>query len=220
MRRWWLLTLWLLASPSAPGLAADEYKAEAIGALTDTTVAEPIRSALQPQGARLSDGKGRAVAELWLRRAVPLKAGASGPAYGSLAEGTLVGVVRYASAGSDFRGQPIKPGIYTLRYIQIPADGNHTGAAPSSDFVALVPAGADQDLGAQPKFDDLVKGSRQASGTNHPAVLMLTPAAASGTLPAVQHQEGLWGLSLRTQVQGAKDAAFPVALILVGKAEG
>lgn len=221
MRRWIFLTvafIWagLLFSLSV-WAGPDGYKVEAAGACEGKTLADPIRQSLQPQGARLLDAKGTALAEFWLRRSLPAKSGASG--YSKLSEGTLVGVLNLPAPSSDFRGQAIKPGLYTLRYVQIPSDGNHTGAAPSTDFLALIPAAADKDLDAQPKFDEVVKLSRQASGTNHPAVFMLT-TPAGGAVPALQGQQGIWAVTLKTQTADAKEPNFPVALVLLGKAEG
>ncbi|MBI4481376.1 MAG: hypothetical protein HY652_00660 [Acidobacteria bacterium] len=197
------------------------YKIEAAGACPDS-VAQEIREALQPQGIRLVDASQATVCELWMRRVIPQKS-PSGPASGGLAEGTLVGVLSFPATGSDFRGQRIQPGLYTLRYARIPEDGNHLGVAPSPDFLLLGPAAVDQHLDARWKRDELIQLSRQASGTNHPAPLLLLPVAGQGSFPGVQRSDhGYVVVQVKTQggtEGGGQTVDLPFAIVLVGKAE-
>ena len=93
--------------------------------------------------------------------------------YPQLAESTLVGVLHYPKGGSDYRGQTISAGFYTLRYELMPSDANHLGAAPNRDFLLLVPAASDADPNAVFKFPDLVALSEKATGTRHPGPLSL-----------------------------------------------
>lgn len=201
--------------------AASEYKIEPADALTAPEVAEAIRSALEPSGVRLVDARGTVVCELWLRSAVPLRAVGAG--YGKIDTGTLIGVLRFPAAGSDFRGQPIKAGYYTLRYQRMPSDGNHMGAAPSQDFLLLAPASVDRELGTRADFNEVVALSRQASGTNHPAILMLVRPGGQNSSPSLKQDDyGYWVVGLKTQGKPAgsdKPIDFPVALVLVGRAE-
>src|SRR5262252_1863980 len=107
-----------------------------------------LKSSLEDKGYRLSlDNK--PLAEIWLRKNIPAKSGAS---YSDLPESTLVGAISFPSAATDFRGQAIKPGVYTLRYEAIPDDGNHLGVAPSPDFLLLIPAASDPGPEATLKF--------------------------------------------------------------------
>lgn len=217
MRRLFLTAVLCVLALQAWAVAQENYKTETLGACSDKALADGIRNALQPQGTRLVDSKGTAVAEVWLRRNVPLKSGASDANYGSLAEGTLVGLLNFPAKGSDFRGQPIKPGLYTLRYAQIPQDGNHMGAAPQPNFLLLSPAAADKSPDAISK-EALIKLSRQASGSNHPAVLMLIPATGASSVQ--QNDQGHVAVVIKTQAGGSdKGAPFPFAIVLVGKAE-
>ncbi|MBI3934780.1 MAG: hypothetical protein HY316_08805 [Acidobacteria bacterium] len=206
---------------AAPLLAQDGYRMERVEA-APVGIAESVEKALSSQGARLLRGDGRTVAELWLRKEVPLKATAAGAGYGALAEGTLVGVLRFPDGGSDFRGQSIAPGTYTLRYARIPQDGNHLGAAPEPDFLLLCPAAEDRDLDAAIDFESLMELSRPATGTNHPGPLMLQPIA-TGDFPGDQRNDlGHVALRLKTSAKPAGSQAaqnFPLALTLVGRAE-
>ena len=95
-----------------------------------------------------------------------------------------MGVIRFAGAAADRRGQSLKPGVYTMRYSDHPSDGAHQGVAPQRDFVLLTPIANDPDPNAMPDFATLVSWSTKASGTPHPAVLSIETPAGS-TFPAV-----------------------------------
>ncbi len=213
--------LWFSLLPTQSWAGAQEnYKLENVDALSEKNLADGIRNGLKTDGVRLADSKGTPVCELWLRKFIPLKAGVTTANYGALMEGVLLGVLHFPSKGSDFRGQQIKPGYYTMRYEQIPQDGNHLGVAQQSDFILLSPVTADKELDAPLKFDVLVNLSRQASGSNHPAVFMMVPATASSGL---QHtNQGYWIASTKTQAKPAnadKALEFPLAIVLIGKTD-
>src|SRR6266404_3731220 len=147
------------------------YKVEP-AALPSGDMPAALTAVLQPQGSRVLDSTGATVCEVWLGKAVPMQAGSnSSPEvmYGNLAVGTLVGALHFPNKGSDFRGQAIKPGYYTLRYALTPQDGNHLGVNPTRDFVLMSPAAQDTQVDKTLPFQDLVKLSKLASGTNHPA---------------------------------------------------
>lgn len=205
-------------------LAQETYKVESIGAPPASDLPQTIQNALQPAGVRLENDQGAAVAEVWLRKSVPTQqAGAksSDIIYSSLAIGTMVGVLRFPSGGKDFRGQPIKAGFYTLRYAQIPQDGNHMGVSTYRDFLLLGPGAQDTEVDQSMTLDAAVKLSRQASGTGHPAVLSLNPATETKADPAVfQDDQGHWVLQVK--VPGKSSAGgqdFSMGIILIGKAE-
>ena len=75
----------------------------------------------------LADGS--VACEIWFRK--------DGP---GLQPSALVGVLTFPKNTTDFRGQAIKAGSYTLRYAQMPSDGNHLGAAPTTDFSSSCPS--------------------------------------------------------------------------------
>src|SRR5262249_48291080 len=216
-RRFFASVLFSLASFAATAAG----KVETTGACTNTEVADAIRATLQPQGFRVVGDSG-VLCDVWMRKTIPQKSGASDASYGSLANGTLVGVITYAGKGGDYRGQTIKPGTYTLRFQTIPTDGNHLGVAPSPEFFLLAPAGADKDP-AQVSTEDLIKLSKQASGTNHPHPLNLAQPTGAGTPSFRQVGDGAhWALEAKTKAQpaGGSEVDFPFAVVLVGKAEG
>lgn len=213
---------------AACALGQGGYKIEVVGAAPSSDLAQSQQDALQPQGTRLLDEQGAAVCEVWLRKTVPTQQAAGGSGeilYGGLGTGTVVGVLRFPKGGSDFRGQPIKVGLYTLRYALIPQDGNHMGVSPYRDFLLLGPAAVDTDLNKEMTYDDVIKLSRQASGTPHPAILSLVPVNenAAQSLPALaKDDQGHWVLKVKLQgkpAAGGQGQEFPLAIILVGKAE-
>jgi hypothetical protein len=198
-------------------------KVETTGPCTNTEIADAMKATLQPQGFRVVGDSG-VLCEVWMRKTIPQKSGASGANYGSLANGTFVGVITYTGKAGDFRGQAIKPGTYTLRFQTIPSDGNHLGVAPSPEFFLLAPASADKDPTAQLGYEELVKLSKQASGTNHPHPLNLAQPTGAGNPTFKQVGEGeRWVLESKTKAQpagGGAEVDFPFAVILIGKAEG
>ena len=151
--------------------AAQDGKVESAGPLTDTAVPEQVRQSLQENGYRLTLDDPKPACELWLRKSVPAQAKkeAEGVAYPQLAESTLVGVVHFPQAASDFRGQQVPAGFYTLRYALMPDDGNHLGVSPNRDFLLLIPAQSDSDPSATFKFQELITMSAKTVGAKHPS---------------------------------------------------
>ena len=195
--------------------AQGTYKTEATGALDSPEVPKALGDALQSRGARLVDDKGTALSEVWLLKSPSLgqASGGSDAVYPQLSVGTLVGVIHFVAQGSDFRGQSVKPGYYTMRYARMPQDGNHMGANPYPDFVLLSPVAADTEIHQALKLDDLVKLSKQASGTAHPAVMSLVPANPGASFPSLVHDDqGHWVL------EGKLGEDVPIALVVVGRA--
>ena len=194
------------------------YKAETVAAPGASDVPQALLDMLDPQGARLVNDKGGTPAgEIWLVKGAALGSGGSADAVcPQLSVGELVGLLHYSSAGSDFRGQNIKAGFYTLRYAHIPQDGNHMGVNPYPDFLILSPVAADTSLDKTLDFADLMKLSKQASGTSHPAVLSLIPVASGAKFPsAAQSDQGYW--ALQVSLAGKGGGSQPMAIVLVGQ---
>ena len=109
-----------------------------------TGLASGVKDALETQGYRVLDPRGKPLVDVWLRKGAPASAKPSGPKgailYPVLAEGELLGAVKFASEGRDYRDQAITPGVYTLRYGLQPVNGDHLGVSVNRDYVLLVPA--------------------------------------------------------------------------------
>jgi hypothetical protein len=197
--------LWLCSC-----VAFGQYKAEPAGA-PPAEVAAKIAQALATAGFRITNN-GSPYCEIWLRNRLPAGPGSSAQnaTLPGIPIGTLLGLMRFDGSGSDRRGQTIPPGLYTLRYANLPANSDHQGAARQPDFMLLIPAGDDKDPDSTPKFDTLVAMSRKASGTSHPAVLSAWKADDDATVFSQQGDD--WVLQ-------TKLGDTPIAMILVGTAD-
>jgi len=213
-RRFFGLILAVLAlSISALG---QSNKLEAIGAIADPGASDALKRVLEPKGSRITIGEGPCC-DIWLRAGMPTgKSDALGAVYTTMGESVLVGVISFTRATTDFRGQAVKPGTYTLRYAVHPADGNHLGISPIRDFLALVPVAMDQNPDAQPKFEELVKMSAKVAGTNHPGVISLVQAEG-GSAPKLDQEGSHVVFSAKIKSQSGGD--LPIAFIVKGIAE-
>lgn len=157
------------------------------------------------------------LAQLWWRETVPVRADESGElgvAYTQFEEGTLLGVVRLAETWADFKGTPVRPGVYALRYGLQLQDGNHMGASEYRDFLLLIPMAEAKPLDAKLTTLDLIPLSRKASGTPHPSVLALVPCDnAAGSLVRNDHDQWIYRHSLKTA-----RGPLHIAIVVWGKA--
>lgn len=189
-------------------VAFGQYKADPAGP-PPSEVAASISGALQKDGTKISNN-GKPYLEIWLRTDKPAGGKTEeGQTLTGVAQGALIGVIKFETKGQDRRGQGIQPGVYTLRYSLIPINGDHQGAAPQRDFVLMVPAANDKDLNAAPAFDALVDMSKKASGTPHPAVLSLYKADSDFAPGFSKQGDTDWVLQ-------AKLGDTPIGITLVG----
>jgi hypothetical protein len=91
------------------------------------------------------------------------------------------------------------------------------GVNPTRDAFVLCPAATDTDIGTPLKFDDLVKLSRQAAGTPHPAFLVGAPVDGN-TFPSVsKDDQDHWNLQVKLH---GSSGDVPIAIAVVGKWQG
>jgi hypothetical protein len=189
---------------------AQEYKLESI-ATTAPDLPAPYAAEIAAAGYRVN-GPGGIWCEVWFRQTIPTTGKPTDQAIAlPIAQGTLLGVIRFPKTASDRRGQTFKPGVYTLRYSTFPTDGAHQGVAPQRDFALATPIASDSDPKAMPDWDKLVAQSK-ASGTAHAAVFSLQPPAGS-TFPSVT-KEGEHDIVLN-----AKVGNLAIGIIVAGKGE-
>ena len=193
--------------------AFGQYKMESAGA-PPSELAPAIAAALQPAGTKIVSAAGAVVCEVWFRTTMPSgpKSSEDNTTLVTVPHGALLGAIRFPAQGQDRRGQPIKPGVYTLRFSLFPVNGDHQGVAPQRDFLLLSPAKIDQDLNATPAFDPLMDMSRKASGTPHPATLSFWKSEANSQPSFTKVGDNDWVLE-------TKIGDTPVAVILVGKTD-
>ncbi|HEV3303563.1 MAG TPA: hypothetical protein VG055_28185 [Planctomycetaceae bacterium] len=188
-------------------------------------LAPGIASLVNPKGFRVQSAEGP-VCDVWLLKNVALKPGFKQTLNVKypFQTGELVGVLRVGDKVefSDFRGQPVKPGVYTLRYGQQPQDGNHIGTSDVYDFLVALPAATDTDPKLFVPPDRLHKASSKSVGTNHPAILSLlaveAPIAAA-TLTKEENDRWVLGVPVQGDDNGKK-AALSLRVVVVGKVAG
>jgi len=204
---------------AAKGADNNGYKVEAIGELKEATIAEAVRGALEPKGVRVINDSGKTICEVWFGKEIPaIKNDIPGASFGQIPEGAFVGVINFPSNISDFRGQGIKAGFYTLRFGLSLQDGNHLGVSPSRDFFLLCLVGEDKDPSTQLKTEDLLKLSRSASGTGHPTVWFVGLASSDKDLPKAiknEHEHVI----LETKIS-TKSGPLAIGMVIVGQTEG
>ncbi len=195
-----------------------------------TTLPAQLQSLLDQPGTRLLtpiNGQNTIVAEVWWRKGIPLGKNPSPEAdvvYGNFKVGSLIGVLRFPPEASDrfredFRDQKLRPGFYTMRYAQIPNDRAHKDANRYRDAVVLSRVSVDTAYEKVLTVDEMLKQSRLASHTRHPAVLSLVPVRTiyKDFPKAVADNSGLCILQAKIHAvsDDGQSSELPIAIILV-----
>jgi hypothetical protein len=203
----------------APRARAQNFRAAKVTSPPPQDLSAAVRDVLTREALRVTGPSG-VQCDVWLRQAVPVAAGAKqdqGIAFWQIAEGTLIGAIRFPDNVLDYRGQPIPAGVYTLRYALIPEDGSHQGVAPPQrDFLLLGPAADDTSPNTITR-DETLDMSRKVTHTRHPTIWSLAPSKANAaTLPGMTHQDDpdCWYLNFSLIFEGSR--VTPAALVVYG----
>jgi hypothetical protein len=201
------------------GVAQAAEKLEAVSALPDG-LAKEIAAVVDANGQKVV-GKDGAVCSVWLVKEVPIKANFK-PTLNvkyPFAPGELVGVlqVQAKSKYTDFRGQEIKPGVFTLRYGQQPEDGNHVGTSDLADFLLAIPATVDTDAKPLGDFKGLSERSAKTAGSTHPAIFSLLPSDKPAEKPALTHDDSKEHTMLSTTLAAKGGAKVALRMVVIGK---
>ena len=189
-------------------------------------LAKGIQSVLNPQGYQVTGPDGPLIS-VWLTRNVVTKANFE-PTLSvkyPFEPAQLIGAlqVHENSGYTDFRGQEIPAGAYTLRYGQQPMDGNHIGTSETQDFLLAIPAEDDKDPFPLRFVKDLHEKSAKSAGATHPAILPLVPVEGeAGKTASLTHDEDrdFWILNLSgTSRKGGQETKVPLRIIVVGLSE-
>ncbi|MBW3541248.1 MAG: hypothetical protein KY476_13350 [Planctomycetes bacterium] len=189
-------------------------------------LSEKIAAEMNPAGWSVVTPDGPVV-EIWFAKGIEVKPGFS-PSFNvkyPFQPGQLVGALNVPekSGFTDFRGQELPAGAYTLRYGQQPEDGNHIGTSATADFLLALPAKVDTDTKPIAGFDPLSeKSAASIPGGTHPAIFSLLPVEKKAEKPGLVHNEDRDYRILEATVDGkAKDKAMPVPvrLIVIGRSE-
>ncbi len=201
------------------GSARADSKLEAVGVPPDG-LSKDIAAVVSATGQRvISDGA--AVCSVWFVKEVPAKSNFK-PTLNvkyPFAPGELLGVLRVEAKSkfTDFRGQEIKAGIYTLRYGQQPEDGNHVGTSDLADFLLAIPATTDSDPKPIGGFDALSKKSAKSSGSTHPAIFSLLPVDKPVEQATLTHNAAKEHTMLSTTIAAKGGSKVALRMVVIGK---
>lgn len=187
--------------------------AERAGPLAAPAASPEVNEAVETKGYRVTLDDGW-TADFWFARALPTadtntNKDAAGALYPGLSNGEFVGVVTFTKRTSDYRGQAISAGTYTLRYQYIPQDANHMGVSPNPDFLLTIPIASDTNPADNLPLKQLVALSAKTTGTPHPAVLAMAPAATAGI---TKDDQGLTVFTVEVPTSAGKSEKFSIIL--------
>lgn len=201
--------------------AKPAHKLEAVKKLPDG-LSKKVAATLNSAGKRVTGAKG-AVVDVWFAKSVPVKPGFE-PTLSvkyPFMSGELIGAMQVGKGQTftDFRGQELKPGVYTLRYGQQPQDGNHIGTSELSDFLLALPAKTDTDPKPINVLQTLYKDSAKSVGATHPAIFSLLPAGKDAK-PGLKHDADkdfwIFTASVTGAAKGQK-SQLPLRMVVIGK---
>lgn len=184
-------------------------------------VSEAVAKLLDQEAVSVASDDNALSLTVWFRTELSSTASAeqikNGLTYREIGEGTILGVVKFDKAFTDFRKQEVPAGVYTLRLAVQPDTGDHTDTAPHQDFALLVPAKADESA-EQLEVKAVVKLSLKATGGDHPGVMLLYPHTGKEEKPEVVAQkDGPRCVRLRRPVtNGDKKTTLGVSLVVDG----
>jgi hypothetical protein len=78
----------------------------------------------------------------------------------------------------DYKANEIPKGVYTVRFVMQPQDGDHLGTAEYPYFAVLIPAKSDPAVNGITTYKAMVKASGKDTSTGHPIVLSLRPVSS------------------------------------------
>ena len=184
-----------------------------------------ISALLDPAGYRVVGPDG-VHCEIWLVKELALRPGfkPSLTVKYPFTSGQLIGAIRVPGKVefTDFRGQKMPAGAYTLRYALRPEDGDHIGTSETFDFLVAISAKADDDPADLKELEKLNEKSADAVGTTHPATFTLLPSEKPPKQASLEHNEAndFWILHLAvTGIAKEKKVDVPLRLVVLGQAE-
>jgi hypothetical protein len=199
----WMLVfigLWILTLPVVAFAAEPAWTMKQETAKPPAEVAESLRAALQDDCITLSNSDGPAF-QIWLVKTVPLSSKPAAPIHSleCLKETTYLGIIRLPKAIKDFRNDFVAAGVYTMRFAIQPVDDDHSGTAPSRQFVLLTKVAFDTSPDGISTHDALVKASKKETAATHPSPMHIQALRdADGSFPRLG--QGDWD-SKRVEVK-------------------
>lgn len=201
--------------------AKPAHKLETVKAAPDG-LSKAVAAKLDNSGYRVTGAKG-AVCDVWLVKSLDVQPNFK-PTLSTkypLKAGQLIGALRVpkGTTYTDFRGQELKPGSYTLRYGKQPEDGNHIGTSELADFLLALPGTVDKDPKTINLVDTLHSRSAKSSGGTHPAIFSLLPGKkVEKTQLDHNADKEFWILETNAAAKEAgKSVKLPMRIVVIGK---
>jgi hypothetical protein len=221
------IVLTLIAALSAGIASADDaYKLSKVDQLPEG-LAEKVAAVIDPAGYRIT-GEDGPVAEIFFAKKLTLEKDFE-PTLNisyALTPGQLVGALHVPKGATytDFRGQELSPGMYTLRYGRQPVDGNHIGTSETHDFLLALSAKKDADPAPIADARQLMMNSAAAVGSTHPAIYSLLPTKAPAKQAGLEHDDNFDFWILNANASGAagdgeKAKPVPFRMVVIGQSE-
>ena len=187
-------------------------KVEPVG--PPSNLSDALKQVVAAKGWRVTLDDGWA-ADFWFARQLKTeKKDVPGALNPELSNSEFVGVVRFAQGMSDYRGQSLPAGTYTLRYQLLPQDGNHMGVAPNPDFLLASPVADDARPEQAYVERKMVALSAKSTGTGHPAVIALESAGKPGSI--VKEESG--DVVFSVDVPAADGSMVKLGIVVKGAA--
>ena len=188
---------------------------ERTGALATSGASSDLKNAVEEKGYRVTLDDGW-TGEFWFARALATATKESpGALYPELTNGEFVAVATFPKGSTDYRGQTIPAGTYTLRYQFLPQDANHMGVSPNPDFLLAIPLAADPDPAVELPYKKMLSLSAKTTGTAHPAVIAMGTAATPASV--AKDDQGMTILTVEVPV-AASGKAEKLGIVLRGQA--
>ena len=188
-------TLLLIAAVATFPLAAKEgFSLKVEKKAPPEKLSKDIKTKIAGLSHQISDDKGLFF-EFWFVKEVPLRgfADTTQKTMDKINEISLLGaaiVYENKEGYTDFREDPIDPGLYVMRLSLQPQDGNHLGTSPYDTFAILIPYKKDAEVLEFMDPEVMVEIAGEDTPAEHPPILSLQPLEkAKGTFPRLDHSD-------------------------------
>jgi hypothetical protein len=156
-----------------------KFSVKATNTPIPTDISKEIADLLAPTATQLLDATGKPICDMWLRKEIPADATdaqlKTGVTWREVKQSEILGAIQFHQKWTDYRKQPIKAGVYTMRLAYQPTDGKHTAdVSDYQDFALVIGAKADTKK-ALIETKSLHDKSGDSLELAHPGVFMLWP---------------------------------------------
>lgn len=223
-KKWGTITSimgWIGAASLLFTLTSWGYQVHLVEDQGQPQVEEAMRSLLVSHPFEVRGDTEEVVSRFWPRKQIPIKRMQEGQAdilLPMLKPGTFLGVAEYLVDAEGCYEQRIPRGLYTVRYMRLPQDGNHIGVYPTRDFLFLLPVSVDPN--PVPRSPDgLLEVGREVD--LHPYTLPLVEfpsdeAPKGPTMGADEAERPALFFPWRFQVEGAEKIQERVLGFVIG----